>query len=200
MSQTGSEPYLFSATDVDARGGSGSMSVEEDWARSNSREPTNDGRSETETTFYPWDVESDGPSQEHRDPDDRSTWGELSKTNDGVGDSGRREANRQADRRRWVRVFGSQIDCTSYQIERAEAIIDSIDFAERSWRNVAVEVYILGVLSLVVDEEESGSDDWTVDDWIVHDDQFVEMMRAIGMTHDDLWTVRECIQEDSGLL
>lgn len=190
---------------LDRGHGSGSLSVEESWVDENSREPPNDGRSETVTTFRQNDdsINPVGPPQEHRHPADRTTWSDLAKTNDGVGHPDRKTHNRRADARRWVLTFCSQLDCNEYQTERTKWIVERIVESDNDvidqqnvGRNLSVEKIILGVLSLVVDNTTQVQDarEWSFDDWIVNNDTFCEMMDAVGMDRDELWTVRVTVK------
>lgn len=161
---------------------------EESWGTSN------DGRSDTSTTFYYWESNDRGRNkhQLHRRPRDRSGWSRLSTLNDGVGEPNRAQKNFEADVRRWARTFAGQLDVTPYQKERTEYVIEHVDLELFGPYRFSSEMVILGILSLVVDKETAD-----IDNWIVYRDDFEGLMDDIGMDRSDLWTIRQILKEQT---
>lgn len=198
-------PESVRAVWIDRQGGSGSLDATVAWsqAQHSSYQYANDGRSETRTTLY-WDgQESESPAQRsrdrhqlHRDPDDRRSWETLAKWNDGVGSPTRKADNRSNDLKRWCQILCSKIDCNNYQYERTHAIVSSLSL--ESFGSISTEAVILGAISLVVDADtDSDPDNWTPDDWIIYRDTFEQLMDDIGMSRDQLWSVRRRVHAES---
>jgi len=145
---------------VDGSNGAGSMTPTEDWVRANSREPSNDGRSPTNTYFDSRDTDSDVPPwQQHRDPEDQRDWETLAHWQDGAhSDISRGGQNWRADKRRWVQTFGRTMNANEYHIERALYIAERIEINTYTCRNssnltITTELVLLCVLSLLIDAD-----------------------------------------------
>jgi hypothetical protein len=135
-------------------GGDGARSATEEWVAQNARPASNDGRSPTRTTFYAHDVDSIGPGQKHRDPEDRRSWGSLAKWQDGVqSDISRGGQNWQADKNRWFDTFASYVEATERQEDRARYIVDAVDIGPFQGAHIPIEWVILGALSIAIDED-----------------------------------------------
>lgn len=187
--------------EIDRGLGSGSLSREDAWAAkvSSRHGGPNDGRYETRTTFFARDAETKGPSQLHRDPSERRSWDDLAQWNDGLWDPGRSQANFEADVRRWVETFCTHLCLPEYQAERVSYVVDDVSLGDFKHRQLSAEMVILAVISLVVDVEVDAdtADDWTIDDWIVYDDDFVDLMDDVEMDRSDLWPARQIVLEQS---
>lgn len=181
---------------LDRSGGSGSLTTKEAWVENQSRVGPNDNRSITRTTFYD-DAATDGPPQKHRDPDDRTSWSELAQWNDGMWHTDRKEQNFEADLRRWSQTFCNKLSLTRYQTERVEYIVMEIDLDSFKQYQLSAEKIIMGVISLVVDSDTSVDDidEWEMEDWIIYDDDFEELMDGIEMERSDLWTARKILND-----
>lgn len=199
-------PYQVDAVWIDRAAGSGSLSATEGWAQNKHTdyEYANDGRSDTRTTFY-WTNGDQTPShlrsrdrhQKHRDVDDRRSWDELAKWNDGKGEPSRKQDNYDADVRRWTQTFCNQLDLTGYQYRRVLYIVEEdLDLGEFGW--IPAEHVILGTISLVIDAETNPDpDDWTPEDWIIYRDDFEELMDSTEMERGTLWSVRKRVHHES---
>lgn len=192
---------------IDRKHGSGSLSQTEQWVdeQSQGRSALNDGRYDTRTTFYfahnePGD--SMDRHQLHRHPRDRTSWEELASKNDGMGDSDRPMQNYDADVVRWTETFCSQLELNKTVQDRVHYVIGEIDMKDVGYgHQLSAEKAILGAISLVVDDETDVDDveDWDLDDWIVYDDMFEELMESVGMDRSELWSLRRIIHEKSSL-
>lgn len=192
--------------EIDRSPGSGSLTVTEGWVVESEMDGLNDGRYGTRTTFYAWEASGDGPSQQHRDPEDRRSWSDLAKWNDGMWEPDRSVQNFGVDVERWTQTFCNFLDLPEYQYERVEYVMNDIDLTDFRPRKISVEKVILGVISLVVDSENDVDDieDWDIDEWIVYDDAFETLMCDVGMVRDDgepergsLWEIRKIVQSES---
>lgn len=195
---TDGSPYA--GVHLDRRAGAGAMTRQEDWVAETEHDGPNDGRSETRTTLYYRESDTESAHlrsrerhQLHRDPDDRRSWERLASQNDGVGDSDRRQMNMKADIRRWTEIFGSQLECSPSQRDRVAQLIIETDLNVAG--SLSVEKMILAAISVVVDREQDPDDDWTVDDWIIYSDTFESMMEDFGMSRDELWRSRRIVNE-----
>lgn len=191
---------------IDRQPGSGSLSKQEAWTSqaAQSRQSSNDGRYGTRTTFY-YTGSSDDPRhlqdrdrhQLHRDPADRRGWSELSKWNDGMRDidGSRKQQNFDADVRRWVQTFAKQLDCNETQVAQVEHVVtNELDLG--NFGDISAEKVILSTISLVVDASTTiDPDDFDLDNWIIYRDAFEEMMDAVDMDRDELWTVRKKVHD-----
>lgn len=158
---------------------------------------SNDGRSVTRTSIGYDAVESDrSEHQRHRDKKDQRSWQDLAKWNDGLWSPDRRGANREVERDRWAQTFANQLDCNSYQTARTRAIVADMDFGSYDNYTYSSEQLILGLISLVVDDDVSADDDWTIEDWIVYRDEFESLMDDLGMDRSDCWTIRKILSND----
>lgn len=188
---------------VDRGSGAGTLEKTDDWLKDKHSEYSyaNDGRSHTRTTFYwrsgdrtPKKNRSRDRHQLHRDPEDRRSWSELANWNDGVGDPSRKQDNYDADVSRWVQTFCGQLNCNSYQEQRVGHIVESIDLDD--FGQIPAEKVILGVISLVIDDDQNQDpEEWTPDDWIVYQDSFESLMDDLDMNRGTLWTVRKGVSQ-----
>jgi len=198
-------PTQVEAVWIDRSAGNGSLSQTDGWSQNQHSEYefANDGRSDTRTTFY-WTQNDETPShmrsrdrhQQHRDPEDRRSWDELAKWNDGVGEPSRKQDNFEADVRRWTQTFCNQLNLTDYQYKRVLYVVEHIEMGEFGW--IPAEHIILGTISLVIDSEtDADPEEWSPDDWIVYRDDFEELMEDTHMERGTLWTVRKRIHHES---
>lgn len=183
-----------------SRGGGNLDGPDDEWTDADHY--MNDGRSLTETTFYytqddtdPYHLRDYDRHQLHREPEDRTSWEDLSKKNDGVGTPGRKGRNNDSDARRWAQTFAGQIGLTPYQTERLVYIIDGMMFTD--YRPYSAEKIILATLSLVVDVDAYRDlEDFEIGDWIIYQDDFQSLMDDIDMNRDELWSIRRQIRDD----
>lgn len=139
---------------LDTSGGSGSLSSEDAWAQAHSRRAPNDGRSHTRTTFYARDTDTVGPGQAHRDPEDRRSWKELAKWNDGMfSDRSRGNQNYWADNQRWIEIIGDRIGATELHRDETRYVLESISFDPYRAAHIRSETLILAIMSVFVDRE-----------------------------------------------
>ena len=113
-------------------------------------------------------------------------------------DGSRKQQNFDADVRRWIDTFCNFLNCTDLQRDRVELIItDQIELEEFSYQRLSAEKVILGTISMVVDEDMSVEDieEFDIDDWIIHRDDFRTLMDDIEMDSDELWQIRKQIQK-----
>lgn len=193
---SGQTNYSLSVDSLDRGPGSGSLDTSEAFASemAQERRMSNDGRSETRTTFYfddPADPRNNRTEhQKHRDPTDRRSWQTLAQWNDGVGTVRRDRNNFDADVRRWVETFGSATNCTEQEIFRATFVAEHVDM--ETFGQIPAEHIIAGILSLVVDSERDHDiDEFEFDDWYVRSDEFQGLMDDLDLEYDRLWLVRD---------
>lgn len=180
---------------TDTGRGSGSRSATEDWIVSSAQQwESNDGRSETKTTFYYTDADnavSADRHQLHRDPEERRSWSELAQWNDGLWAPDRAFQNYNADVERWIETFATQLGLNKIHIEQTEHIIEN-DVDLEQWGNIPVEKVIVGTLSLVFDSLSNQTvASFNIEDWIVYWDEFEALMESIDMSRSELWKVRD---------
>lgn len=199
------QPTQVEAVWLDRSAGNGALDTTDGWAQNKHAEYefANDGRSDTRTTFY-WSEGDETPAhmrnrdrhQQHRDPEDRRSWDELAKWNDGVGEPSRKQDNYEADVRRWTQTFCNQLNLTGYQYKRVKYVVEHIEMGDFGW--IPAEHIILGTISLVIDAEtDADPEEWSPDDWIVYRDDFEELMDDTNMERGTLWTVRKRIHHES---
>lgn len=150
---------------LDRQHGSGANTKQEDWVANVEGSGSHDGRAHTRTTFYASDTDTIGPGQQARDPEDRRSWSDLAKWNDGMySDLDRKQPNREADRRRWLNTFGTRVQATDLQLDRAQWLLNQIDTAAycRS-TNTEAELLIMAALSLSIDVDVTNYDNRSVE-------------------------------------
>jgi hypothetical protein len=166
----------------------------------------NDGRYDTRTTFYYSYGGGQGASERrdrhqlHRDPADRRSWEQLAEQNDGVGDPGRKQANFEADVRRWVDTFTSQVELNEYHTGRVEYLIrDILDDSEKElWHgDLSAEWLIAGAMSLVHDADITDPDNF--DQRLSQRSEFQRLMEELGMDHTDLRLARKIAHKKTEL-
>jgi hypothetical protein len=158
----------------------------------------NDGRYDTRTTFYysygrsPSWSELRSRHQLHRRPEDRRSWKQLAEKNDGVGEPSRKQDNFEADVRRWVDTFTSQVGLNEYHTGRVEYLIaDILDDPEKElWHgDLSAEWLIAGAMSLVHDADITDPDNF--DRRLSQRSEFQCLMDDLGMGHTDLRLARK---------
>lgn len=181
---------------LDDGSGSGAQSSREDWVRDNHSPISHDGRGLTRTTFYPEDAPTSGPGQAHRETRQKRSWSDLAKWNDGMySDISRGGQNFEADKHRWVDTFASQLECTSYQRDRTEWIIERLDMGPFMGARLPVECVILGVLTIVVDAEVRNFEDRSVER-----DDVQELVDNLDLEHEDLMQARRHLHKTASHL
>lgn len=186
--------------------GEGSGSNERDAGLAGDDAGPNDGRYDTRTTFY----YSYGRSlsaeerrsrhQLHRDPSDRRSWQTLAEQNDGVGDPSRKQDNYEADVRRWVDTFTSQVDLNEYYTARTEHLINEIlqDSDKELWHgDLSAEWLIAGAMSLVHDADIEDPDRF--DERLSQRSSFQRLMNDLGMGRTDLRLARKVAHQKTDL-
>lgn len=198
-------PDQIEAVWVDRQAGSGALDATDGWAQNKHTEYeyANDGRSDTRTTFY-WRGDDNTPSylrdrdrlQLDRDPDDRRSWSELAKWNDGKGASSRKQDNFEADVERWAQTFCNQLNLTDFQYQQVRYIVvEDIEIGD--YGSIPAEHIIIGTISLVIDSERDvEADEWSPEDWIVYRDDFQSLMYDTEMEQQTLWTVRKRVHNE----
>lgn len=101
----------------------------------------NDGRSKTETTFYP----QDAPRGE------REKWERLFVRQDGVGESDRAQRNREVNRVRDVLTWCSRLGYSEGMCDRVQYLVENVRPSEVS-RGSRVESVLLAMVWLVGNE------------------------------------------------
>lgn len=176
---------------LDATAGHGPQSSAEDWVRANHGPVSHDGRALTNTTFYPDDVETRGPGQSHRDHDETRTWDDLAGWQDGMySDVSRGGQNWEADKQRWLETFAGHLECTDYQRERAEWILEHLNMEPFMGARLPVEAVILGVLSLTIDAEAREFSKRAVEREL-----FQDLMDDLDLDRGDIVQVRRQVHE-----
>lgn len=175
---------------TDMTSGHGSRTRQTDWSVQEQRNPSNDGRSHTRTTFYADTVESRGPGQKHRDPQNRRSWESLAKWNDGVqSDKSRGSQNWEADKYRWVETFAGQVDATDTQRERTHFIINNISLTPFQAAHIQTEAVILGALSLALNRDVRD-----IEYRAVNREPFQALMDDLDVDRSDLVDIRTKIR------
>ncbi len=151
---------------VDVGSGAGSMTAQEDWVRSESKDPTNDGRSPTNTYFNPDDVDGQVPPWQHdRKQRNQRSWRDMATIQDGAHNkvNSRGGQNWHADKRRWVQMYGRKMGATDFHIERALDIVDHLDLNQYKYHNsdtthITAQLVLLCMVSLLIDADINSFD------------------------------------------
>lgn len=139
-----------------------------------------DQRADTRTTFYRSDIEALDVSPRRKKRLKRvlrrqegEDYGEG--TSEDKTRRQRKQQNREEWKRRMVSTYGSQLELTRRQKERAEHwILDVLSI--NSFGHYSVEEVILGVINVVAREDAR---------YIEDEAQFHDLMREVGITDDD---------------
>jgi hypothetical protein len=177
---------------TDNSSGHGSRTRKTDWSINHDRSPSNDGRSHTRTTFYADTVDSRGPGQKHRDPENRRSWESLAKWNDGVqSDKSRGSQNWNADKYRWVETFAGHVDASKTQCDRTHYIMNTISLRPFQAAHIQTEAVILGALSLALNRDVRD-----IEHRAVKRDTFQELMDDLDVDRSDLVDIRNKIRDE----
>jgi len=177
---------------VNAGASSGAYSDVEDWVRENAREPSNDGRSPTETTFYPWEGTHKYPGQKHRDPSDKRSWRQLANWQDGVGsDISRGSQNWWADKQRWTDTIADIVGATEFHREQTKYVLERIEMDPYQAAHHPAEAVILGILSLLIDSEITDFDNRTL-----ARDGTKDLLDDLELTVEDYESVRSLLRKN----
>ena len=133
------------------------------------------------------------------DAADSDRWEWLEDLNNGRGDSDRR-AQRHADGiRRDTDVICDRLGATEYQQERAEYLLNEIDIEDELLPSGPIEIAILGVVSVVIDEDRTrygrGANTNVVS--VLRDDRFDELLEDFGVQISRVYDVRRRLRETS---
>lgn len=139
---------------------------------------SNDGRSETVTTFYPWD----GPAEK------KDQYARLAKLNDGMRAPSRNGQNKIADRNRWLDCIASTLDMTSYQQARSRSVAEEVNMKHMA--HYSTEKVLLGIVSLVCNADGR---------WIRDEDVFRQLLEDHGSDLDELKSVRSLVRRKTSL-
>lgn len=145
-----------------------------------------DSRAETETTFWPQDIDGlDVSEQRKRDLHRalRRQEGENRGEHYTSGRVDRKGQNRKEWRRRMASVFASRLNLTKYQRQRAGYIIEEVDFS--SFASYSKEQAILGVINVVAREDGR---------WIEDEPLFLEIAEDEGLDARDLRRLRGMVK------
>jgi len=191
---------------IDSGTGAGACTSETDWMRENPQPEDNDGRSPTRTGFDARDVPGKYPPwQKHRSIEEKRSWTKMELWQDGVAsDISRGGQNWGADKTRWVETFGTQLDATSHQIERAKHILSDIDIGSYTRRSTAkttitTELVIVGILSLLIDTDlPSGprAPPETFEKRTLARDGAVDLLSDLGHTTREYQNVRKLLRRE----
>lgn len=167
---------LFMSKDfLDFSAGSGSVDrfdVEYDFEVPRS----DDGRGKYATGFRLFDVE------------DRSKWERLLRLHLGVGESSRKEDNREVNRCRDVEAFVSGLGVTDAQRERCVFLVRELELEEVN-RRASFEVIALGVISLVLNSD---------DRWVQREECWVDLLDGLGVEKSEVRSIRGDLREYEG--
>jgi len=191
-------PREAMANHIDTGVGSTALTSTEGWVTTHSREPHNDGRSHTRTYFDPNDVGEQYPGgQKHRDADERRSWATLATWQDGVqSDQSRGAQNWWADKQRWIDVFADQMGAGQYHHDQCQYVLKHIDLEDYQPDRIPVELIIIGILSLLIDND---IDDF--EDRALKRANTEELIQDIDASVSDYQTVRRKLKDrDSELL
>lgn len=136
----------------------------------------NDGRSDTNTFFYPNEAA----------PTRRQQFKRLIEYQDGMYKDERKAETQQADMRRWVSTICSKLDMSSYHTGRVEHICSGLNMKHMA--HYSTEKVIIAVISLVANE----------DDRFIRDERvFRNLMGEVGTTLEELRKVRALVKRKS---
>lgn len=136
----------------------------------------NDGRSNTRTFYYA----TEAPKETRR------KYRRLLRWQEGEGASDRDVQNRAADRRRYVSGFCSRLDMAQYQRERVEHVMEGLNMSHMA--HYSSQKVVLAIITLVANE-----DGWFIRD----DDDFRELLSAVGSDLDEMKQIRGLVREKS---
>lgn len=138
-----------------------------------------DGRARTRTGF------------DERESDDPRKWKRLSAWQEGRwGDESHYpDQGREVDQRRFLSMFSSGLDLTTYQRGRVAAVIAELNFGHMA--HYSTETIILSIISLVVNEDGR---------WIRDEEHFKRLVRDVGASPRDIRSCRQLVRRKSDLL
>lgn len=143
--------------------------------------PTNDGRSQTRTTFY-------GKGSILRSDGSRVAYSDLSKLNDGLYARERQTQNSWANRMRLIDIFCSYLGCGRDVNERTKYLSEGVEFQELG--PYSTDIALLSLISIVANNRGR---------WIRDEDGFRQLLVDIGghTEHplDDVKRCRELLKE-----
>lgn len=144
---------------------------------------SNDGRSDTQTTFYARGMWDGTPAKK-----EYYEW--LARLNDGYGDTTRKDKNNKSDWKRMVDVYSGQFEFSDYQQERVQHIVNSISMDFGSYSH---EKSILAICTIVANESNR---------MIRSEDIYCDLLDSIESDKKDIRRLRKLVRGrmfDSGL-
>lgn len=141
-----------------------------------------DGRSDSETFFYP-DENVDSLSDSRRQQYER-----MSRWNAGVNvnNGDRRSKNRSVDRKKVLMTFGSQVELTKYQKSRSLYLLKGLKL--NAFGHYSAEQVILGIMAYVAREDGR---------FLRDEPEFQTLIKTVGLTGRNLKSIMDMLKQPS---
>lgn len=139
-----------------------------------------------------------GQTSIREDEGDGSTnWEWLRKLNDGWGESGRSTQIWKAGVKRDLDIICDRLGATDHQKERATWLLKGIEIKDELLKRGSVETVLLGVVSMVIDEDRTryarhGNDEVQS---VTRDTEFKELRDKFNINNRTIHTVRKRLRE-----
>lgn len=169
---------------LDRRGGNGSRNAEEDWLDDNTTASENQW-STAATTFRV----SEAPFHKQRLYQDLYDW------HTGKGEADRRSTILRAQAIDDAETFTNILNIPSPERQRIITIVEDLDYASDRFGGKAYEKLILAVCSLVTDKALSSGEEPSVEDRLIYDDTFEELMDNVGLDRREHNRIRAMLRE-----
>lgn len=184
----------FTVSDSFARGnGNGSRNSTDDWLDEQSIFD-NEWGSAAATTFNPQDTDAHGDSiPKHKQEKFQSLY-ELH--------NGKMEKSRKADIltshiKNDAKTFVSVLEMNEYERERVMLILDDLDISSNNFGSQRYEKIILALCTLVSDEQLGQRPDPSLDERLLLQDRFKDLMDCTKTSSSDIRKLRKDIREKS---
>ena len=139
---------------------------------------SNDGRSDTRTTFY-----FTGGEWKNVSPAKREYYQWLATLNDGYGESSRKMKTHRADCKRLIDVYSGQFEFSVYQKDRIQFIVDHISLHFGPYR---YEETILALCTVVADESMRD---------LQHEDMYYSFIESIETDLKSIRRLRSLVRD-----
>lgn len=126
-----------------------------------------------------------------------SKWEWLQKLNNGYGESERSTQLHEAGVQRDLDIICEQLHCTDHQHDRSKWLLDQIDIKGQLIPDGRIEAAILGVVSMVVDEDRTRYARQGVENMqsVTRDDPFKRLLSEYDIDSKRIRTIRQRLRE-----
>jgi hypothetical protein len=131
------------------------------------------------------------------DGDDPQKWKRLQRLNDGYGESDRNQQIWNAGVKRDLDIICDRLNATDHHHERAKWLLERIEIKEELLKRGSVEAVLMGIVSMVIDEDRTKYARQGVDDMqsVTRDDAFTQLREEYDIDNRTIHTVRKRLRE-----